>query len=151
MTILFLQTPDNPLFFPSFLTIYHTFTTFAPNGNNDNLAILKNCFPNGIPTMVMHRRHPITKFPIASSKPDTKNQIMLRKHETAPPSSTISFPKGSSEIDDSLKHCNPTGIPTTVMHHKAPAIHHPKALSRPPHITHIRLPRNLINQSSPTK
>jgi len=125
--------------------IYLTFTTFAPNGNSDNLAILKNCFPNGIPMIVMHKKHPIIKLPNASSSPDTKNQIMLRKQETAPPSLTISFPKGFSEIDDSLKHCNPTGIPTTVMHHKAPAIHHPMALSRPPQIIQIKLPRNLIN------
>lgn len=35
-------------------------TTLAPKGISASLASLKHCFPNGIPTMVMHQRHPRT-------------------------------------------------------------------------------------------
>ena len=32
--------------------------TLAPNGIKESLAILKNCLPNGIPTIVIHHMHP---------------------------------------------------------------------------------------------
>ena len=32
--------------------------TLVPNGINESLAILKNCRPNGIPTIVIHQMHP---------------------------------------------------------------------------------------------
>ena len=133
---IFLHLPGKPA--------HLTFTTLAPNGNSASLAILKNCFPKGIPTIVMHKIQPIIRFPIASSSPETKNHITFKMHDTAPPSSTISFPNGSSDIDDSLKHCSPTGIPTTVMHHNTPASHQPIALKSPPHIIHIKFPKKRI-------
>lgn len=40
-------------------------STFAPKGIKDKRAILKNCFPNGIPTIVIHHIHPKTIFPRA--------------------------------------------------------------------------------------
>ena len=47
---------------------YALSTILAPNGINDSLAILKNCIPNGIPTIVMHQRQPNSRFAIAISK-----------------------------------------------------------------------------------
>ena len=115
---------------------YFVLTTLVPNGKRASFAILKNCFPKGIPTIVTHKMHPIIAFVIASSIPDMHIHRIFKRNETAPPSSTISFPKGFKEIDESLKHWIPTGIPTTVMHHKIPASHHPIALKSPPKIIH---------------
>ena len=36
--------------------------TLAPNGMKESLAILKNCFPNGIPTIVIHHIQPTIRF-----------------------------------------------------------------------------------------
>ena len=33
-------------------------STVFPNGASESLAILKNCRPNGIPTIVIHQMHP---------------------------------------------------------------------------------------------
>ena len=115
-----------------------------PKGKSANLAILKNCMPKGIPIIVTQRIHPIIKFPIASSKPDTKNQIMFNRQDTAPPSSITSFPNGFSDNDDILKHCKLTGIPTIVIHQRIPASHHPIALNKPPHIIQIKFPIKFI-------
>ena len=41
--------------------------TLAPNGMKESLAILKNCFPNGIPTIVIHHIQPTIRFPSAIS------------------------------------------------------------------------------------
>ena len=41
--------------------------TLAPNGIKESLAILKNCLPNGIPTIVMHQIQPTIRFPSAIS------------------------------------------------------------------------------------
>ena len=42
----------------------------------ESLAILKNCFPNGIPTIVIHHIQPTIRFPSAISQP--KNTIHMR-------------------------------------------------------------------------
>jgi len=83
---------------------YFALTTLVPNGKRASFAILKNCFPKGIPTIVMHKMHQRTAFVIASSMPKKHIHRIFRRHETVPPSSTISFPKGFKEIDESLKH-----------------------------------------------
>jgi len=62
----------------------------------ESLAILKNCFPNGIPTIVMHQRKPIIRFPNAISQPKNRIQIKFTKNENIPFSYTISFPKGQN-------------------------------------------------------
>ena len=53
-----------------------TRVTLHPNGASERAAILKNCFPNGMPTIVMHIRHPSTKLSAASSSPVVRNQII---------------------------------------------------------------------------
>ncbi len=82
--------------------------------------------------MVIHQRQPITKFARASSIPETRNQMMLTRKDTAPPPYTISFPNGKKETDASLKHCSPIGIPMIVMHQRQPARIHPSPLRIPP-------------------
>ena len=49
--------------------------TSAPNGIRDNFAILKNCFPKGIPMMVIQHIRPTTAFPTAIGIPDTINHM----------------------------------------------------------------------------
>ena len=43
------------------------YTTDAPKGIKDSLAILKHCFPIGMPRIVMHQRQPRMQYPIAIS------------------------------------------------------------------------------------
>ena len=83
---------------------YFALTTLVPNGKRASFAILKNCFPKGIPTIVTHKMHPIIAFVIASSIPDMHIHRIFKRNETAPPSSTISFPKGFKEIDERIKN-----------------------------------------------
>ena len=45
------------------------YTTDAPKGIRDSLAILKHCFPIGMPRIVMHQRQPRMQYPIAISRP----------------------------------------------------------------------------------
>ena len=47
--------------------------------------------------MVIHQRQPKTKFARASSMPETRNQMILTRKDTAPPPYTISFPNGKKE------------------------------------------------------
>lgn len=63
----------------------YTDTISAPNGVSASFAILKNCFPKGIPTMVMHQSKPITRFPNAMGIPKKMSQMMLAKVEKTPP------------------------------------------------------------------
>ena len=53
-------------------------------------------------------------------------------------------PKGMSEIAAILKHCNPTGNPTIVMHHKHPVMIHESQLIKPPHIIQSIFPKILM-------
>lgn len=126
----------------------YDFTILEPNGRSANLAILKNCNPKGIPTMVIQHRHPSIRLPRASSIPDTIIQIILRNSDPTPPSYTISLPKGQREIFENLKHCTPTGIPIMVMHQNIPASHQPIALNNPPKIIQTIFPNNFIYNTS---
>lgn len=53
------------------------YTTDAPKGIKDSLAILKHCFPIGMPRIVMHQRQPRMQYPIAISRPKKMIQIMM--------------------------------------------------------------------------
>lgn len=113
----------------------------------ESLAILKNCFPNGIPTIVMHQRKPIIRFPNAISQPKNRIQIKFTKNENIPFSYTISFPKGQNARDANLKHCSPTGIPIIVIHHMHPAKIHASPPNTPPNINQRIFPNVLITAS----
>ena len=127
----------------SFGTTY-TRTMYDPNGLRDSFAILKNCFPNGIPTMVMHHTHPITKLPRAIHHPLTRNHMTFTINETAPPPYSILLPNGQNDMVANLKHCSPYGIPTIVMHHSTPDKTHARPLIQPPNINQQIFPNNLI-------
>ena len=123
-------------------------STLAPKGKRESFAILKNCFPHGIPMMVMHRTMPMIALPTAISRPPKMIHRRLSRNETGPASSyTISLPNGSREILASLKHCRPTGMPTTVMHYRQPKKTQPRALISPPKISHRMFNKSLIEKS----
>ena len=104
------------------------YTTDAPKGIKDSLAILKHCFPIGMPRIVMHQRQPRMQYPIAISRPKKIIQIRLTRKEKPPPPYTTSFPNGKKARLANLKHCRPTGMPMIVMHQRQPA----STQARPP-------------------
>ena len=114
--------------------------TLAPNGMKESLAILKNCFPNGIPTIVIHHIQPTIRFPSAISQPKNTIHMRFTKNENIPFPYTISFPNGQNANVANLKHCRPTGIPIIVIHHMHPAKTHASPPSNPPNINQRILP-----------
>ena len=103
----------------------------------ESLAILKNCFPNGIPTIVMHQIQPTIRFPSAISHPKNIIHIRFTRNENMPFPYTISFPNGQNAKVANLKHCRPTGIP--IIHASPP--------SNPPNINQRILPIVLMTTS----
>ena len=63
---------------------------------------------------------------------------------TVPPPYSTSLPNGHSTSMAALKHCTPTGIPTTLQHHKNPITAHITAPINPPNRNQIRFPSNFI-------
>ena len=106
----------------------------------ESLAILKNCFPNGIPTIVMHQIQPTIRFPSTISHPKNIIHIRFTKNENMPFPYTISFPNGQNARVANLKHCRPTGIPIIVIHHMHPAKTQARPPSNPPNINQRILP-----------
>lgn len=123
---------------------YALSTILAPNGINDSLAILKNCIPNGIPTIVMHQRQPNSRFAIAISSPKKQTHMMSTRNENVLPSYTISLPNGQNANSANLKHCTPIGIPIIVMQNMHPARHHASPPSRPPNKNQSMFPNVFI-------
>ena len=119
-------------------------TILAPNGINDSLAILKNCIPNGIPTIVMHQRQPNSRFAIAISSPKKQTHMMSTRNENVLPSYTISLPNGQNANSANLKHCTPIGIPIIVMQNMHPVRHHASPPSRPPNKNQSMFPNVFI-------
>ena len=119
-------------------------TIYAPNGLSASFAILKNCFPKGIPTMVMHHKQPIRKLPRAIHHPLMRNQITFTRNETTPPPYSILLPNGQNEIVANLKHCRPYGIPIIEIHHSTPDNTHAIPLIKPPNINQQIFPKSLI-------
>ena len=125
------------------LTPESYFTT-APNGISASFANLKNCFPNGIPIIVIQRTQPHTAFATAIGIHVRISQKIFAIRLTAPPPYSISFPNGKNASPANLKHCLPIGIPTIVMHHKHPASSHESPDAKPPNMNHNTFPRQLI-------
>lgn len=119
--------------------------TSAPNGIRDNFAILKNCFPKGIPMMVIQHIRPITAFPTAIGIPDTINHMIFARKLIVPPPYTTSFPNGKKANPANLKHCKPIGSPMIEMHHRHPATIHDRPLNNPPQINQSIFPNMLIS------
>ena len=115
----------------------------------ESLAILKNCLPNGIPTIVIHHIQPTIRFPSAISQPKNTIHMRFTKNENIPFPYTISFPNGQNAKAANLKHYRPTGIPIIVIHHMHPAKIHASPPSNPPNINQRILPIVLMTIHPP--
>lgn len=98
-------------------------TILLPNGIKEISRSLKCCRPQGIPIMVMYKRAPMKRCTSAVYHPPKTIHIKLQKVERQPVFvlSLITFlPKGKSTRPAILKHCNPQGIPITVIQSTKP-------------------------------
>ena len=111
--------------------------------------VLNCCKPNGIPIIVTHKAVPNARCSSARGRPDTISQMIFKRNEPAPPPYCTSFPKGKKLSAANLKHCIPTGIPTTVIHQRQPARHQLSPLTAPPNTNHNTFPRHPICYTSP--
>ena len=126
------------------------YTTIDPNGVNDNLAILKCCFPKGIPTIVQHKLTPIVISAIANGKPVIQiHKRFNKKLPVPPPGFTTYLPNGNKQSVPILKHCFPAGIPMIVIDQNIPAIYQDIPINPPPVRNQIMLPIKLMNNSHP--
>ena len=116
----------------------------VPKGMSASLAILKHCFPEGIPMIVMQKTTPTIAASIASGTPEITIQRRFRIIEPAPPPYRTSFPKGNRQSFANLKHCTPQGIPIMVMHQRIPASAQLIHMIRPATINQIKFPINFI-------
>lgn len=113
---------------------------FAPNGIIDSFANLKNCFPNGIPIIAMHKIIPHITLYMAMGIPVINIQNILAIILNVPSPYTTSFPNGHIDSFENLKHCFPIGMPIIVIHHSRPARNQIMPSTNPPHRSHIRFP-----------
>ena len=119
----------------------------APTGKSANLACLKCCSPNGIPTMVRHNAIPNTTSSRTITNPPNTNQIIFSKSEPPLSLNCMSFPNGAAAIVANLKHCLPIGKPIIVIDHKTPNTIHEIQLIKPPKINHMIFNKNVIRTS----
>ena len=116
---------------------------FAPNGINASFAILKYCFPNGIPTIVKQQTRPMMVASTARVQPVKHIHTMFSRKLPALPIYSTVLPKGKKHSLAILKHCLPTGIPIIVIDQIRPAKHQRRPVTAPPSINHIMLPSML--------
>jgi len=61
-------------------------TTYLPNGKKHREAILKHCFPAGIPMMVIDHNIPATHHEIPINAPPKRNHMILPRSDNQTPS-----------------------------------------------------------------
>ena len=94
----------------------------APKGINARAANLKCCKPKGIPMMVRQLPTPMAMELMQSPSPPSNIQMTFKRTEPEDMFPKYTFlPKGIRISFANLKHCKPTGIPTTVIQHNTPA------------------------------
>ena len=105
-----------------------------PTGKRANLACLKCCIPNGIPTMVKQKMIPKDTSSMTITNPPSTNHTIFIKSDEPLLLNSISLPKGAAAIVANLKHCFPMGNPIIVIDHKTPSTIHDSQLMNPPKI-----------------
>jgi hypothetical protein len=103
---------------------------------------------NGIPTMVIPKSKPKTKWVRQIQMPPIKNHkkfIRVDKHPGFPGLMRISAPKGHNANMPNLSACSPKGIPIMDMKKGMLANKYSKAIKIPPNTSHIMFPRVFIN------
>lgn len=118
-----------------------------PKGNNASFMSLKCCFPKGMPTIVIQKNIPHSKWVKAIQKPPTKNHIIFitrLRHPDEDSSSVIVFPNGHKANIPNLIHWIPKGIPIIVIIKARPANKYSTAIINPPNRNQIILPKVFI-------
>ncbi len=117
--------------------------TFAPKGANESLENLSAWRPTGMPTIVIQHIAAAMRYTKNISQPRKITHTVLTMGCSKKLSLTF-FPNGISDNFANLKHCIPSGIPTTVMHRISPAKHHNSPVTSPPKINHKMFPISFI-------
>ena len=113
-----------------------------PTGKRANLACLKCCIPNGIPTMVKQKMIPKDTSSMTITNPPSTSHTIFMKSDEPLLLNSISLPKGAAAIVANLKHCLPMGNPIIVIDHKTPSIIQVNQLMNPPRINQTIFPNN---------
>lgn len=116
----------------------------APKGKRLILANFRDCWANGMPTIVRHKRRAEVKCMIAKLQPQQTIQMILSSKLPAPWPISMAFPKGKRPKAPILKHCMPKGIPTIVKHRISPTIAQEIQAQKPEKINQIIFPISLI-------
>lgn len=106
-----------------------------PKGAKESPAILKCCFPNGMPIMVIKSSMPKNMCTKKDHSPPKNSQMIFigtRMHPMGQSVFLISAPKGQRHNRPSLKVCNARGIPMRVMANARLPVKYPMAASSPP-------------------
>lgn len=131
---------------PAFSTApFYPRLTLAPKGVNAKPAILKHCFPKGIPIIVIQKKIPLNADSTAMGIPPKTSHKIFKKTLPVPPVCSTVFPKGDNANFPSLKHCFPTGSPTIVIDHRIPTRNQDSACQKPPKRNHNTFPMNDIS------
>ena len=110
-----------------------------PSGKRTNDAILKHCFPNGIPIIVIQKITPEIAHPIPISIPNNINQMILATGCFV--KCVVAWcPNGVITKLAILNNCYQNGIPMIVMQKIIPPKHRPIASQSPIRINQIILP-----------
>ena len=82
---------------------------------NASFANLKYWSPSGMPIIVQQQTIPIVAQYTAFSQPSNKIHSRFAIKLGAPPPNFMSLPNGAADRRANLKHCLPSGMPTTVI------------------------------------
>ena len=121
--------------------------TLRLKGMKDSSMSLMCWRAKGMPMIVIKSRPANMRCTNAVYSPPQSSQMMLQKSERqpVPPGlGTICLPNGHSTTPASLKHCNPQGIPTTVIQSTKPPTTYPRADQSPPKTSQMRFPIRFI-------
>lgn len=122
-------------------------TISRPNGVKANPAILKCCFPKGIPMMVMNSKMPNKTWVNQIQIPPKKNQIIFMivlRQLGWPSDGRTREPNGQIQKIPIFNVCKPKGIPIIVIISPRLAIKYSIAVSAPPKINQIIFPITFI-------
>ena len=100
-----------------FLPLYNPNSTSLPNGASESPAILKCCFPQGMPMIVIHKRKPKNRCMRQAHNPPKISQnifIGMRMHPVGLFVSLTVEPKGHRQSRPILNVCNAKGMPMMV-------------------------------------
>ncbi len=122
-------------------------STLFPKGNKASFISLKCCIPKGMPTMVMQKKIPHSKWVRAIGNPPTIHHITFMipaRHPEGHEPSVIFVPNGHNATFASFSVCNPKGIPMMVIIIVTLDIKYSNAIITPPKTNQIMFSNTFI-------